>query len=105
MDSTFNKMWLFLLTIYAIQGQSRMQCTTDLALPYIKRYNEIDCDLNSKPTDDTCKNKNKCVPTKSGAIRIKNCLPEKNSSIADMLISFRRNETNGKNESLIPGEN
>ena len=45
------------------------------------------------------------MPTKSGAIRIKNCLPEKNSTIADMLISFRRNETNGKNESLIPGEN
>ena len=42
------------------------------------------------------------MPTKSGAIRISNCIPEKNSTIAEMLLSFQRE---GKIEPLIPSEN
>ena len=58
--------------------------------------------MSSKPKDIACKKKNRCVPTNSGAIRIKNCLPEKNSTIAEMLISFQRQ---GKKGPLIPGDN
>ena len=50
------------------------------------------------PKDITCKKNNNCVPTSNGAIRIENCLPEKNSTIAEMLIELLR-------EPLIPREN
>ena len=88
--------------ILCYSGESRIQCTKNLALPDIDtRRNTIYCNLSSKP-EYRCRNKNRCVPTKSGAIRIQNCIPEKNSTIAEMLLSFQRQ---GKIEPPIPSEN
>ena len=57
------------------------------------------------PKNITCKKNNNCVPTSNGAIRIENCLPEKNSTIVDMLLSFQRNLSEEISEPLIQGQN
>ena len=56
------------------------------------RYNEIDCKFNVVQKIEHCKKDYKCVPSDGGAIAIKNCIPDENSTITTMLMSFRRPE-------------
>ena len=67
-----------------------MICTEDLTVPKITRYHEIDCKFTAIRQIKSCKNPNKCVPSNTGAIALKNCRPDKNETITTMLMSFRR---------------
>ena len=77
-------------------------CTGDLTMPAITtRYNEIDCKFNAVQKIENCKKNYKCVLSDGGAIAIKNCIPDENSTITTMLMSFQRP---GVNNPLIPAE-
>ena len=65
------------------------------------RYNEINCKFKPDKKIEHCKKDYKCVPSGGGAIAIKNCIPDENSTITAMLMSFQRP---GTDIPLIPAE-
>ena len=65
------------------------------------RFNEIDCKFNAVQKIEHCRKDNKCVPSEGGVIAIKNCIPDENSTITAMLMSFQRP---GTDIPLIPAE-
>jgi len=91
-----------------------LHCTDDLKLyradpnfHQIKRKHQIDCSIKIDQTHamkpftcpcppeeppwckGKCCNGANCKPSSSGTIAIKNCVPDENTSITDMLMSFK----------------
>ena len=83
-----------------------LKCAEDLKEPsFTKRYNQIECDIETnqthamepltcpcprgKPWCRCCNGKNSCIPSSSGTIAIRNCVPDENTSITEMLMSFK----------------
>ena len=67
-----------------------MHCAGDLTAHNANYNNEIDCKFNVAPEIKKCRNKKKCLVSNAGEVVIKNCIPDKNSTMLDMLMSFRR---------------
>ena len=89
-----------------------LHCTDDLKLyrgdpDFRKRKHQIDCDIKIDQTHamkpfrcpcppeqppwcrGQCCNGANCKPSSSGTISIQNCVPDENTSITDMLMSFK----------------
>ena len=78
------------ILLKSLLGEPLMHCAGDLTVHNANHNNEIDCKFNVAPEIGKCGNKKKCLLSNAGEVVIKNCIPDKNSTILDMLMSFRR---------------
>ena len=102
-------MWYYIMLIFDLVTSEI--CTDDLKLPEIERRTnknyKIDCELKANQPYamipwKKCKDTEKCLLSNEGAIRIDNCMPDENTTITDMLMSFNRT---GSNQKLIAPDN
>ena len=81
---------LHCILLLSLLGKPPMHCAGDLTVHNANHNNEIDCKFSVSPEIKKCGNKKKCLLSNAGEVVIKNCIPDKNSTILDMLMSFRR---------------
>ena len=101
-------MWYYIMLIFDLVTSEI--CTDDLKLPEIERRTnknyKIDCELKANQPYamipwKKCKDTEKCLLSNEGAIRIDNCMPDENTTIANMLRSFVRPD----NKTIISPDN